>query len=61
MKKLTEHTYGGSIFMRLELDGKVEEITCYSGRAGSWNTYRTSADDNAARRNKIIAAFKQLY
>lgn len=61
MKKIEEHTYGGHIFMRLELDGVIEEVSCYPGSDNRWETYRTSADDNPDRRRRIIKAFKELY
>jgi hypothetical protein len=61
MKKITEHTYSSHIFMRLELDGAIEEITCYCGLDCTWNHYTTTADGDTARREKIISAFKELY
>lgn len=61
MKKLTEHTYGDSIFMRIELDGIIEEISCYPGADCSWEHYRTSGDGDEKRREQIIDAFNALY
>ena len=58
IKKIKEHTFGGSAFMRLEIDGKTYEITCYFREDGEF--YKTSADDTPER-EKIIAAFKELY
>lgn len=58
--KLCEHTYGTSAFMRVKLDdGFIGEITTYFREKGE--TYRTNADDNEARRNAIIQAWKDLY
>lgn len=59
MIKLEEHTYGNHIFMRMELDGKQEEIDVYL-REG-YTVHRTTADNNAERRAQIIAAFDMLY
>lgn len=67
--KLSEHTYGSHIYMRLMLDNKrVEEIDVFLRPDGT-EVYQTSADhgmelDPAAHqktRNKIIQAFKELY
>lgn len=58
IKKITEHTYGTSAFMRLEIDGKMYEITCYFRENGEF--YKTSAD-GTPEREKAIAAFKELY
>jgi len=59
--KLSEHTYGTHVFMRLRLDdGRTEEITAYV-RENGWE-YRTSADNRSVQtRLRIIAAFHQLY
>ena len=59
MKKLVEHTYGLSAFMRMELDGKQEEVSVYWRNDGEH--YSTTADDNPERREKIIDAFHALY
>ena len=58
IKKVAEHTYGGSAFMRLEIDGKMYEITCHFRENGE--SYKTSAD-GTPEREKVIAAFKELY
>lgn len=58
IKKITEHTYGGSAFMRLEIDGKIYEVTCYFRENGQ--SYTTSADGTPDR-EKVIAAFNELY
>ena len=63
--KLSEHTCGGHIYMRLRLaSGRIEEIDVFLRRDGIH--YRTSADhcpENhpAGLRDEIIAAFHQLY
>ena len=58
IKKIKESTYGGSAFMQLKIDGKVHEITCYFRKEGE--SYTTSADGTPDR-EKVIAAFKELY
>ena len=59
IKKITEHTYGTHIYMKLEIDGKQYEIDCYlCDEAGEY--YRTTADGTEDR-EKVIAAFKELY
>ena len=58
MEKITEHTYGGSAFMKLKLNGKEYEVTCYFREDGQ--TYRTTADGTEDR-EKVIEAFNQLY
>jgi len=46
--------------MRVKLDdGFIGEITTYFREEGE--TYRTNTDDNEARRNAIIQAWKDLY
>lgn len=63
--KLSEHTYGGHIYMRLRLDShRIEEIDVYLRSDGI--RYVTSADhcpENhpAGLREEIIAAFHALY
>ena len=63
--KLSEHTYGGHIYMRLRLDsGRIEEIDVFL--RGEGLHYVTSADhfpENhpAGLRDEIIAAFHELY
>ncbi len=59
MKKITEYTYGLSIYMKMELDGKIEEINVYIRDKG-W-IYKTSGDNNPERREQIINAFNELY
>ena len=59
--KLVEHTYGGSAFMRIELDdGSTGEVSAYFRENGT--TFRTTADgiDND-RREALIDAFNELY
>ena len=58
IKKITEHTYGTHIYMKLEIDGKQYEVDCYLRDDGEH--YKTSAD-GAEEREKVIAAFKELY
>lgn len=59
--KIEEHTYGTHIFMRMLLDGKIEEVTNRCGFDCTWSIYETSADDNEERRKEIIEAFDELY
>lgn len=59
-KKLEEHTYGNHIFMRLEVDGEVHEVSNYAGSDGSWDTYSTTAD-GTDKRDAVIKAFNELY
>ena len=58
IKKVTEHTYGTHIYMKLEIDGKQYEVDCYVSDDGEH--YKTSAD-GTEEREKVIAAFKELY
>lgn len=67
--KITEHTYGSHIYMKLQLDdGSTEEIDVFYKPDGS-EVYRTTADSNddltaeekQKRRNLIIATFDNLY
>jgi hypothetical protein len=59
-KKLIEHTYGSHIYMMLQLDsGAIVEIDVYFRSDGTH--YRTSADNDPATRDAIIAAFNDLY
>lgn len=58
MEKITEHTYGGSAFMKLKLNGKEYEVSVYFREEGQ--TYKTSADGTEDR-EKVIEAFNQLY
>lgn len=57
-KKIKEHTYGTSIYMALELDGKFYEVSCYLRNDGEH--FKTSAD-GTTNREKAIEAFKKLY
>jgi len=59
--KLVEHTYGGSAFMRIELDdGSTGEVTAYFRENGV--TFRTTADGkDESRREALIDAFNELY
>lgn len=59
MKKLIEHTYGTHIYMRMELDGQIEEIDVYITESGM--IYKTTGDQDPQRRESIIAAFNKLY
>lgn len=59
MKKLIDHTYGTHIYMKMELDGRIEEIDVYV-REDGW-TYRTTGDNSQERRKQIIDAFCTLY
>lgn len=58
IKKITEHTYGTHIYMKLEIDGKQYEVDCYLRDDGEY--YKTSAN-GTEEREKVIAAFKELY
>lgn len=58
MEKITEHTYGGSAFMKLKLNGKEYEVSVYFREEGQ--TYKTTADGTEDR-EKVIEAFNQLY
>ena len=60
MEKLIEHTYGLSAYMKILMDdNQEEEITVYF--RGNGQTYKTTADNNPARREEIIIAFNALY
>lgn len=58
-KKITERTYGPHAYMKMELDGKIEEIDVFFRDDGEH--YKTSADDSPERRKQIIDAFNRLY
>lgn len=58
-KLLEEHTYGDYIYMKMEIDGKVEEIGVFIRETG-WS-YRTTSDSDPARREEVIDAFHELY
>lgn len=58
IKKITEHTYGGHIYMKLEINGTEYEADCYIRENGE--TFKTSADGTEMR-DKVIAAFNKLY
>lgn len=58
MEKITEHTYGRSAYMKLKLNEKEYEVTCYFREEGQ--TYKTTADGTKDR-EKVIEAFNQLY
>ena len=57
MRKITEHTYGTHIYMKLELNGTIEEIDIYI-RDDGW-TYKTT--DRGNTRDEIVKAFNELY
>lgn len=57
---ITEHTYGTSIYMKLELDGVIYEVTRYCGTDYTWNHFYTTAD-GTDKREAVIEAFKELY
>ena len=48
IKKITEHTYGTHIYMKLEIDGKEFEVDCYLRNEGQ--TYKTTADGTEDRK-----------
>ena len=58
IKKITEHTYGTHIYMKLEIDGKEFEVDYYLRNDGEH--FKTSADGTEDR-EKVIEAFNQLY
>ena len=58
IKKITEHTYGTHIYMKLEIDGKEFEVDWYLRNDGEH--FKTSADGTEDR-EKVIEAFNQLY
>lgn len=57
-KKIKEHTYGTSIYMALEIDGERYEVSCYLTADGEH--FETTADGTEMR-EKVIAAFNELY
>lgn len=59
MKKIIEHTYGAHIYMRISLSGAEEEIDAYITPDGMH--YKTTADEDAERREEVIKAFNALY
>lgn len=59
-RKLEEHTYGNHIFMRLEVDGEVHEVSNYAGVDERWDTFKTTAD-GTEKREAVIRAFEELY
>lgn len=59
MKKITEHTNGTHIYMKMELNGKTQEIDVYLTNSG--DVYKTTADNDEKERNEVIDAFNLLY
>ncbi len=60
MEKITEHTCGTHIYMKMMLDdGTEREIDVYLRDDGKH--YRTSGDSDEKLRKQIIAAFNELY
>lgn len=60
MKKLVEATHGAHIYMKLELDGEIYEVSRYAGTNGKWEHYTTTAD-GTDKREAVIKAFNELY
>ncbi len=58
IKKIVEHTYGIHIFMKLSIDGREYGVDCYLRDDGE--RFETSADGTEDR-EKVIAAFNELY
>lgn len=58
VRKISEHTYGAHIYMKLEIDGKQHEVDCYLRNDGKH--YKTSAD-GTEEREKVISIFEELY
>lgn len=58
MQKITEHTYGSHIYMKLKVNGKEYEVDCCLREDGEH--FKTTADGTEDR-EKVIAAFKELY
>lgn len=61
MKKIKEYTYGTYIYMELNFAGKNYIVENYAGHDYSWNHYKTTADNDAKKRELLIKAFKKLY
>lgn len=60
MKKLIEHTYGLSIYMKLKLDnGYIAEVNEYFRNDGT--IIKTTADNDPELRKQVIAAYNKLY
>lgn len=62
--KLVEHTYGTHTFMRMRVNGRIEEIDVYWRENGP--AYHTSADNSPDLpkpeiREMIIDAFNELF
>lgn len=57
MWKITERTNGTHIYMKLELNGIIEEIDVYI-RDDGW-TYKTT--DRGNTHDEIVKAFNNLY
>jgi hypothetical protein len=57
-EKIKEEVQGAHIYMRLSIDGKIEEIDAYISADGF--KYRTTGDD-CGNREKIISAFNVLF
>ena len=61
-EKITEHTYGSHIFMRMVMpSGHMEEIDVYYQPDGSVKYYTTADKRSISERNEIIKAFNDLY
>ena len=61
VKKIAEHTYGTSVFMKIEINGKAEEVTWYCGTNNTLDHYKTSRDDDEETREILLQAFRYLY
>lgn len=58
--KISEHTYGTSIYMKIKIGETEYEVTNYCGRNNDWSEFKTTADETPLR-DIVITAFKQLY
>ncbi len=58
IKKITEHTYGTHIYMKLSIDNGEYEVDCYLRDDGEH--FKTTAD-GTGKREEVIKAFRTLY
>ena len=60
MEKISEHTDGTHVYMKMLFDdGAVEEIDAYFCDGGT--LYKTTSDGDEAWRAQVISAFQELY
>lgn len=60
MRKISDHTDGSHIYVKLELNGKIYEVDNYAGEDCRWTQFKTTAD-GTNKREAVIDAFYKVY